>query len=46
MRKKVTITMALVTLANISSRIKGHHVYNYQYTIGEGIFTEMEDDNS
>ena len=37
--------MALVILAKVSSRIKGCHVYNYTYTIGEQITTEMEDDN-
>ena len=37
--------MALVILAKVSSRIKGHHIYNYTYTIGEQITAEMEDDN-
>ena len=33
--------MALVILAKVSSRIKGHHVYNYTYTIGEQITAEI-----
>ena len=43
--KRVGSRMALVILAKVSSRIKGHHVYNYTYTIGEQITAEMEDDN-
>ena len=38
-------TMAAALLAKISSRIKGRHVYNYTYTIGERITCEMEDNN-
>ena len=35
--------MASVILAKVSSQIKGHHIYNYNYIIGEPITCEVED---
>ena len=32
-------------ICEVSSRIKGHHIYNYNYIIGEQITCEVEDKN-
>ena len=37
--------MANLCVAKISSRVKGHHVYQYNYTVGEDFSCAMEPSN-
>ena len=37
--------MANLCVAKISSRVKGHHVYHYNYTVGEDFSCAMEPSN-
>ena len=37
--------MANLCVAKISSRVKGHHVYQYNYTVGEDFSRAMEPSN-
>ena len=37
--------MVLVCIAKISSRIKGHHVYDYKYTFNEELRCPLESTN-
>ena len=37
--------MVLVRIATIKSRVKGHHVNNYKYTIGEELECKLEVQN-
>ena len=37
--------MALMCIAKITSRVKGHHVYNYSYKVGEDFLCEIEVSN-
>ena len=34
--------MVLVCVGEVTSRIKGHHVYNYKYKVGETLICERE----
>lgn len=38
--------MALMCVAKLTSRVKGHHVYNHRYTVGEELVCEMEPTNA
>ena len=38
-------TMALMCVAKITSRVKGHHVYQYSYKVGEDLLCEIEASN-
>ena len=37
--------MALVKIATIKSRVKGHHINNYKYTIDEELECKLEAQN-
>ena len=37
--------MSYVCAAEVTSRIKGHHVYNYQYEIGEDWYALGKEEN-
>ena len=44
-KKKKKEKMVLVRIATIKSRVKGHHVNNYKYTIGEELGCKLEVQN-
>ena len=37
--------MILICVREVTSRIKGHHVYNYKYKVGETLVCDREPTN-